>query len=280
MLELIYGKLFQHWRELENSSLATTKTIMKLEEYLQTLPSSILSGNDVQLPEHSFREIFEFANLSKDDVFYHLGCGDGKGLAIALEEFGVRKVIGIDIDRKKIEQANSLLQEKNLDQGHVICKDVTDAIFDDATVILFWFTDVLIIEKMMEKFEKLKHGCKIITIWGPLLGCLPDKVDFPYIINQVPFKPAKDLKEQLLAIFGTNCVDFVNAWEFAERYTKAIGSPEAGNDRFLTILQSIVIWINAKNLGVACTDEIPPAIKNYMGILRNFFNIEVEHLLK
>ena len=280
MLELIYGKLFQHWRELENNSLAITKTIMKLEEYLQTLPSSILSGNDVQLPEHSFREIFEFANLSKDDVFYHLGCGDGKGLAIALEEFGVRKVIGIDIDRKKIEQANTLLQEKNLDHGHVICKDVTGTIFDDATVILFWFTDVLIIEKMMEKFEKLKHGCKIITIWGPLLGCLPDKVDFPYIINQVPFKPAKDLKEQLLAIFGTNCVDFVNAWEFAERYTKAIGSPEAGNDRFLTILQSIVIWINAKNLGVACTDEIPPAIKNYMGILRNFFNIEVEHLLK
>lgn len=280
MLELIYGKLFQLWRELENNSLAITKTIMKLEEYLQTLPSSILSGNDVQLPEHSFREIFEFANLSKDDVFYHLGCGDGKGLAIALEEFGVRKAIGIDIDRKKIEQANSLLQEKNLDQGHVICKDVTDAIFDDATVILFWFTDVLIIEKMMEKFEKLKQGCKIITIWGPLLGCLPDKVDFPYIINQVPFKPAKDLKEQLLAIFGTKCVDFVNAWEFAERYTKAIGSPEAGNDRFLTILQSLVIWINAKNLGVACTDEIPPAIKNYMGILRNFFNIEVEHLLK
>lgn len=280
MLELIYGKLFQHWRELENNSLAITKTKMKLEEYLQTLPSSILSGNDVQLPEHSFREIFEFANLSKDDVFYHLGCGDGKGLAIALEEFGVRKVIGIDIDRKKIEQANTLLQEKNLDHGHVICKDVTDTIFDDATVILFWFTDILIIEKMMEKFEKLKHGCKIITIWGPLLGCLPDKVDFPYIINQVPFKPAKDLKEQLLAIFGTNCVDFVNAWEFAERYTKAIGSPEAGNDRFLTILQSLVIWINAKNLGVACTDEIPPAIKNYMGILRNFFNIEVEHLLK
>ena len=280
MLELIYGKLFQLWRELENNSLAITKTIMKLEEYLQTLPSSILSGNDVQLPEHSFREIFEFANLTKDDVFYHLGCGDGKGLAIALEEFGVRKAKGIDIDRKKIEHANSLLQEKNLDQGHVICKDVTDAIFDDATVILFWFTDVLIIEKMMEKFEKLKQGCKIITIWGPLLGCLPDKVDFPYIINQVPFKPAKDLKEQLLAIFGTKCVDFVNAWEFAERYTKAIGSPEAGNDRFLTILQSLVIWINAKNLGVACTDEIPPAIKNYMGILRNFFNIEVEHLLK
>lgn len=253
---------------------------MKLEEYLQTLPSSILSGNEVQLPDHSFREIFEFVNLSNEDVFYHLGCGNGKGLTIALEEYEVNKAIGIDNDSKKIEMAKKMIDEKNLGNCYVNCKNVIDAEFDDATVILFWFTDINIIEKMLRKFEKLKKGTKIVTIWGPLPGCLPNKVDFPYIINQVPFVLAKDLKEQLLAIFGSKCVDFVNAWEFAERYTKAIGSPEAGNDRFLTILQSLVIWINAKNLGVACTDEIPPAIKNYMGILRNFFNIEVEHLLK
>ena len=48
---------------------------MKLEEYLQTLPSSILSGNEVQLPDSSFREIFEFVNLSNEDVFYHLEIG-------------------------------------------------------------------------------------------------------------------------------------------------------------------------------------------------------------
>ena len=253
---------------------------MKLEEYLQTLPSSILSGNEVQLPDHSFREIFEFVNLSNKDVFCHLGCGNGKGLAIALEEYGVNKAIGIDNDSKKIEIAKKMVDEKNLDNCYVNCQNVIDADLDDASVILFWFTDNKITEKMLSKFEKLKNGTKIVTIWGPLPGCMPNKVDFPYIINQVPFVHAKDLKEQLLAIFGSKCVDFVNAWEYAERYTKAIGSPEAGNDRFLTILQSLVIWINAKNLGVACTDEIPPAIKNYMGILRDFFNIEVEHLLK
>ena len=80
--------------------------------------------------------------------------------------------------------------------------------------------------------------------------------------------------------FGVKCIDFVTAWEFAERYTKAIESTESENDRFLTIMQSLVIWINAKNLGVACGEEIPEPIKAYMGILRNFFNIEVEHLLK
>lgn len=252
---------------------------MKIEEYLASLPQSILSGQEVQLPDNAFREIFQFVGLDKDDIFYHLGCGNGKGISIALEEFGVKKAIGIDIDKEKIDLATKILREKNL-SGYILqCQDIKQADLSDATVILFWFADQQIIENMMDKFSSLKKGCKIITIWGPLPGCLPDKVEFPYILNTVPFKKANDLKEQLLAVFGTDCVDFVTAWEFAERYTKAIGSPEAGNDRFLTIMQSLVIWINAKNLGVACGDEIPQPIRTYISILKTFFNIDVEHLL-
>jgi len=131
---------------------------------------------------------------------------------------------------------------------------------------------------MKKKFQKLQDGSRIVTIWGPLPECLPTRVDFPYIMNQTPFKHA-DLKEQTLAIFGLKCVDFVSAWEYAERYTKAIASHNVDNDRFLTILQSLIIWINAKNLGIACEDDIPAPIKNYMEILKKFFGIEVEHLL-
>ena len=39
----------------------------------------------------SFRKIFKFLNLNENDVFYHLGCGDGKGVKIALQEFHVKK---------------------------------------------------------------------------------------------------------------------------------------------------------------------------------------------
>jgi hypothetical protein len=252
---------------------------MKIEEYLASLPQSILSGQEVQLPDNAFREIFQFAGLGKNDIFYHLGCGNGKGISIALEEFGVKNAIGIDNNDGKINLAKQLLQEKNLSNYTLQCQDIRQSDVSDATVILFWFADQQIIDNMMNKFSLLKKGCKIITIWGPLPECLPDKVDFPYILNIVPFKKANDLKEQLLAVFDTDCVDFVTAWEFAERYTKAIGSPEAGNDRFLTILQSLVIWINAKNLGIACGDEIPQPIKTYISILRTFFNIDVEYLL-
>jgi len=252
---------------------------MKIEEYLASLPQSILSGQEVQLPDNAFREIFRFAELGKNDIFYHLGCGNGKGISIALEEFGVKSAVGIDNDEKKISLTEKLFQEKNLSNYALQCNDIRQADFGDATVILFWFADQQIIDNMMDRFSLLPGGCKIITIWGPLPGCLPDKVEFPFILNIVPFRKANDLKEQLLAVFGTECVDFVTAWEFAERYTKAIGSPEAGNDRFLTILQSLVIWINAKNLGIACGDEIPQPIRNYISILKTFFNIDVEYLL-
>ncbi|TLX94330.1 MAG: class I SAM-dependent methyltransferase [Thaumarchaeota archaeon] len=252
---------------------------MKIEEYLRSLPHSIMTGEDVELRNDVLREIFRFASLNTNDVFYHLGCGNGSGVVIALQEFGVKKATGIDNSPKKISCAKRTLEEKNLYNGSFRCEDIFHSDINDASVILFWFADEHIIEKMIPKFSQLKNGSRIITIWGPLTSCLPDKVVFPYILNVVPFKRAKDLREQMLAVFETDCIDFVVAWEFAERYSKAIGPKEVGNDRFLTILQSLSIWINAKNLGIACGDEIPQPVKNYMGILRTFFNIEMEHLL-
>jgi len=251
---------------------------LKIEEYLETLPKEIISGEEVQLPDRSFHEIFNFVVLNENDVFYHLGCGDGSGISLASKEFHVKKAVGIDISNQKICSAKDMF--KDVPNVSFRCEDIVVSDFSDATVILFWFTDEKIIGKMMSRFKQLKEGCKIITIWGPLPGYLPEKVQFPYILNQIPFKPAKNMQDQLLSIFGVKCIDFVTAWEYAERYTKAIEAPDAENNRFVTIIQTLVIWINAKNLGVACGDEIPESIKTYMGILKNFYNIQTDHLLK
>lgn len=252
---------------------------MKIEEYLKSLPQNIVSGEDVQLSDKSFREIFNFLNLGKNDIFCHLGCGDGKGIALSLKEYNVKRAIGIDNNPDKIKQAKDNLNQSNL-SGDLICDDIQNVDISDATAILFWFTNEEIIKHMMNKFEKLKHGTKIITIWGPLPDCLPEKVEFPYIINQIPFKKTNSLQEQVLAVFGVKCINFVTAWEFAERYTKAISNPEIKNDRFLTIIQTLVIWINARNLGVSCGDKIPESIQTYIDIMKTHFGINFEYLLK
>jgi len=252
---------------------------LKIEEYLQTLPKNLLSGEDVQLPEKSLRDIFKFSNLGQDDIFFHLGCNNEKGIEIAINEFKVKKAVGIDNSLEKIQNAQKNIKEKNINIK-LIHQKIEESDISDATVILFWFTDEKIINEMVKKFNKLKPETKIITIWGPLPNYLPDKVNFPYIINKVPFKKAENLQEQLLAVFGIKCIDFVTAWEFAERYTKSISSSEVKNDRFLTIIQTLIIWINAKELGVVCTEEIPESIKTYISIMKMHFDIDFEHLLK
>jgi len=252
---------------------------LKFEEYLETLPKNLLSGEDVQLPEKSLREIFKFSNLGKDDIFFHLGCNNEKGVEIAINEFKVRKAIGIDNNLEKIQNAQKNIEEENINVK-MIHENIEESDISDATVILFWFTDENIIKKMIKKFEKLKPETKIITIWGPLPNCLPDKVNFPYIINKIPFKKAENLQAQLLSVFGVKCIDFVTAWEFAERYTKSISGLEVKNDRFLTIIQTLIIWINAKELGVVCTEEIPESIKTYISIMKMHFDIDFEYLLK
>lgn len=252
---------------------------MKIEEYLQTLPKNIITGQDVQLSEKSLREIFNFVGLSKKDTFYHLGCGSGKGIALALKEFNVKNAVGIDNDLDKIVTAKDFLNEQKLN-GKLICDDIRNCDISEASVILFWFTEQKVIDIMMNKFQNLKPDTRIITIWGPLPNCIPNKVQFPYIINRVPFTYAKNMQEQLLAVFGVKCVDFVTAWEFAERYTKTLGDNNIHNDRFLTIIQALTIWINAKNLGIACGNKIPESINTYIGIMKTYFDIDFEHLLE
>ena len=253
---------------------------MKIEEYLSTLPQSILSGEEIQIPPDSLREIFRFVNLGENDKFYHLGCGDGTSLLIAREEFNVKNIIGIDNSEKMVSLTQKMIDEKNFSNVKVIQQDVIEANIEDADVILCWFMDVEILEKLLLKFKKLKDGVKIVTIWAPLPGCIPEKVDFPYILNKIPLNETDDLKKQLLAVFDTECIGFVTAWEYAERYTKSIGRDNPENDRFLVIIQALTIWINAKNLGVACGEEIPESIRSYIAILKEYFGIEVEHLLK
>jgi hypothetical protein len=45
------------------------------------------------------------------------------------------------------------------------------------------------------------------------------------------------------------------------------------------MLQSMIIWINAWNMGVACEDEIPPPVQAYTGILKTFFNIDLADMI-
>jgi trans-aconitate methyltransferase len=252
---------------------------LELDEFLSTLPRSIVTGEAVSLPDSMVRKIFKFEKLKKSDIFYHLGCGEGNTVAIAAREFGVKKSVGIEI--KKSVAAKARKQIAGIKNAEIIDADIRKADISDATVLLFWFNDPDIVDFMTKRFKKLlKDGARVITIWAPLGMTLPDRIDFPFFLSKKPFKRARSIRQQIKAIYNTECIDFTASWLLAERYIDALEVVPGEYRRFVNMLQGMVIWINAWNMGIACEDEVPPPVQTYVGILKTFFNIDLTSMIK
>ena len=252
---------------------------MELEDFLSSLPQTVIKGDRVSLTDNVVRKIFKFAKLKKSDVFFHLGCGEGNAVDIAAKEFSVKKSVGVEVDKSMSDTASRKIA--GITNANIINADVRRADISDATVLLFWFNDPDIVDAMTKRFRKeLMDGARVITIWAPLGMTIPDKVEFPFLINKKPFKKAKTMQEQIRSIYGTDCIDFTASWLLAERYIDALEVTPPAYRRFVNILQSMVIWINAWNMNVACEDEVPPPVQTYFGILKTFFNIDVSSMME
>ncbi|HKZ61140.1 MAG TPA: methyltransferase domain-containing protein [Nitrososphaera sp.] len=251
---------------------------MKLDDFLSSLPQSIVTGEAVSLPDSVVRKIFKFAKLKKSDVFCHLGCGEGSAVAIAAKEFGVKKSIGIEFD--KAAAANAQKQIAGIKNAEIVNADIRKADISDATILLFWFNDPEIVDAMAKRFKKLKNGARVVTIWAPLGLTLPDKIDFPFFVSKKPFRRARSIRQQIKAIYHSDCIDFTAAWLLAERYIDALEVVPGEYRRFVNMLQGMVIWINAWNMGVACENEVPPPVQTYVGILKTFFSIDLSGMIK
>lgn len=241
---------------------------MRIDEYVSTLPKDIMSGDAVALPDSTVRQLLEFAGLERGERFCHLGCGSGRALQIAAECGAA--VSGVDSDPLRVAEARRVLG----DGADVYLGDVRECPLPAADVILFWFADPAVTGVMPARFSAMPAGTRIVTIWGPLAGCLPESVQFPFVLNKVPLPAAPDIQSQLRAVFGVRCVSYATAWEFAERYARALQPENSQNDRFLTILQALTIWFEARSLGVTCEEGVPDPVRNYVHIMRDFFRID------
>lgn len=251
---------------------------MELGDFLSSLPQSVVSGNAVSLSDNVVRKIFEFAKLKKSDIFYHLGCGDGNAVAIAAKEFGVKRSVGVEIDVETADRARKNVA--GIKNTEIVNADIRKAEISSATVLLFWFSEPDMVDAMTKKFRKLKDGARVITIWAPLGMTLPDKIEFPFFVSKKPFRRARSIRQQIKAIYHTSCIDFTASWLLAERYIDALEVVPGEYRRFVNMLQSMVIWINAWNMGVACEDQVPPPVQTYVGILKTFFGIDLSSMVK
>src|SRR5688572_14908746 len=67
----------------------------------------------VPTPEEVVEAMLQVANVTKNDIVYDLGCGDGRIPVTAAKKYGARGV-GIDIDPQRIKEANENVQKNGV----------------------------------------------------------------------------------------------------------------------------------------------------------------------
>lgn len=252
---------------------------MDLAEFVASLPSSITGGRTAVLPDKVIRKLLALAEVQSGDTFYHLQCGEGRAVELAATEFRASESVGIEPDPSLARIASNRC--KRLDTVKIINDNLLNVDLSRASVVLLWYGETAAALKMERKIKKeLQDGGRVITIWSPFGLTMPDKIEFPFFVTIKPFRRARSIRDQIKAIYGNSCIDFTAAWLLAERYIDQLGTVKTEHRRFVNILQSLVIWINAWKMGVTCENEVPPPVDTYIGIMKTFFGVDLSSFLE
>ncbi len=108
--------------------------------------------------------MLQMANVTKNDVVYDLGCGDGK-IVIAAAKLGARGV-GVDIDPQRVAEANAAVTAAGVgDRVRIVHGDIFDPAITigEATVVTLYLLPSLNVKLMPRLKSELKPGTRIVS---------------------------------------------------------------------------------------------------------------------
>jgi tRNA G37 N-methylase Trm5 len=117
----------------------------------------------VPTPQNVVDKMLEVTKVSKNDVIYDLGSGDGRIPITAAKKFGTRGV-GIDIDPERIKEANDNAKKAGVtDKVKFLQQDLFTTNFSEATVVTLYLLPELNVRLRPQLFEQLKPGTRIVS---------------------------------------------------------------------------------------------------------------------
>ena len=117
----------------------------------------------VPTPEAVVEAMLQVAGVTKNDIVYDLGCGDGRIPVTAAKKYGAKGVC-FDIDPERIKEANENVAKNNV--GHlvkVVHADLFEQDLSGATVITLYLLPSLNVKLMPKLMKELKPGTRIVS---------------------------------------------------------------------------------------------------------------------
>ena len=130
----------------------------------------------VSSPHDVVRKMLEVAKASKDDVVVDLGCGDGRILATAVRDFGVKAASGYEIREDLFKTASGETEKLGVgNRIHVYNRDLFQADLKEATLITLYLTTYAN-ERLKPKLRaEAKPGARIVSHDFMINGWKPSK---------------------------------------------------------------------------------------------------------
>jgi len=129
----------------------------------------------VPTPQEVVDKMLELAQVTKDDIVYDLGCGDGRIVVTAAKKYGC-KAFGFDVDPARIKRSNENVDANAVgDLVTIQQKDIFTLDLSEASVITLYLLPSLNV-KLIPQLEKLKPGSRIVSHDFDMRGVKPDQV--------------------------------------------------------------------------------------------------------
>jgi SAM-dependent methyltransferase len=117
----------------------------------------------VATPEHVGLEMLRLAGVTKDDVVYDLGSGDGRVVIAAAREFGARGV-GVELEAKLVQDSReSALKAGVADRTQFLWQDIFQTDVAPATVVAIYLSPELNLQLRPKLLRELRSGARIVS---------------------------------------------------------------------------------------------------------------------
>jgi predicted RNA methylase len=146
--------------------LALLVTIAVAPASAQQAPAAPLRSPDVifvPTPQEVVDAMLKLAKVTKNDVIYDLGSGDGRIPITAARTYGARGV-GIDIDPQRIKEATENLKTSGMgDRVRFLNQDLFTTNISEATVVTLYLLPSLNAKLIPKLNKELKPGTRVVS---------------------------------------------------------------------------------------------------------------------
>lgn len=110
------------------------------------------------------RAACKLLEITKKDIAYELGSGDGEFILVAASEFHAKKAIGIEIEHTRFLISEIKRRFQNVGNAEFKRSDFKKIKLNDATVVYFYLVPA-VIKRIMPKLKReLKPGTRIVSL--------------------------------------------------------------------------------------------------------------------